>query len=341
MTAAPVQAESAAPPAGGIAALIRLARPQQWSKGAFVLIGPVYGGVIGQPAVWPAVLGTLAAFSLASSACYVINDIRDREADRAHPRKRLRPIASGAVSLGTARAFAGALGVLALVALAGVYAAVVARPEHDAGRAMLLVGGAVGLYALNTVLYSLLLKRLVIVDVMSLSLGFVLRVLGGCAAAMVEPSSWLLNVTLFVAMFLAFGKRLGERRTMGGDATAARAVQAGYTDELLRMLVVVTAVCCLVTYAGYVQAQAARYTWGFNLLWLTTLPALYALLRAIVQMERGRFDDPTELAARDRPFQAAAGLFVLITAGLMAAFPMERHADPGGGPPAVKAPAAR
>lgn len=306
---------------GGLPALVRLVRPHQWLKQAFVLVGPVYGGVLARAEVWGPVVAALAAFCLASSACYIVNDLRDQGADRLHPRKRHRPIASGAVSSRTAAALAAVLLIAALAAVAAVYPLALPRGQTIALQSTLLVGGAVALYVVNTMAYSLALKRLVIADVMSLSLGFVLRVLGGCAAAMVEPSSWLLNVTLFVSMFLAFGKRLGERRTMGEQASAARSVQSGYTDDMLRMMVAVTAVACLVTYAGYVQAQAARYTHGFNLLWLTTIPALYAMLRAIVQMERGRFDDPTELAGKDRPFQAAGVLFVLITGVLMWLFP--------------------
>ncbi|MBL8759458.1 MAG: hypothetical protein JNK35_13635, partial [Phycisphaerae bacterium] len=146
--------------------------------------------------------------------------------------------------------------------------------------------------------------------------GFVLRVLAGCAAVLVVPSTWLLNVTFFIAMFLAFGKRLGERRTMGDDAAAARLVQAKYTDELLRMVVVVTGVATLLTYAGYIQSQEFGFTRGFNLLWLTMLPATYGLLRCIVLLERGDYDDPTELAAKDRAFQVAVVVFVGLTVGL-------------------------
>jgi 4-hydroxybenzoate polyprenyltransferase len=201
--------------------------------------------------------------------------------------------------------------------------------------AALWLGVAVAAYILNVTLYSMGLKKAVILDVISLAAGFVLRVVGGCAAAGVEPSSWLLNCTFFVSMFLAFGKRLGERRTMGGEAAAVRGVQTAYTDELLRMTVVVTGVASLLTYAGYVQAHADRFRFlaypgdgaaegsgfGLNLLWLTVLPATYALLRCIVLIERGDYDDPTELASRDRPFQAAAALFAAILGVLVFAGP--------------------
>ncbi len=303
---------------------IKLARPHQWTKNVFVLLGPVYGladrfssegveagsvlEVVGSQA--GAIVGAVLAFALASSACYVVNDIRDAEADRAHPRKRHRPIAAGRIAPGAASWYAVLLLVLSAASLLLI-------PAEGSSRLLTLL--LVGLYVGNTMSYTAGLKELVIIDVMSLAIGFVLRVLGGCAAAGVEPSSWLLNVTFFLSMFLAFGKRLGERRTMGGGAEAglARGVQAKYTDDLLRMMVVVTAVATLLTYAGYVQSREEAYRLGdagLNLLWLTVLPASYAMLRAILQLERGAFDDPTELAIRDRAFQAAGALFVVLTA---------------------------
>lgn len=286
---------------------LKLARLHQWGKGAFVLVGPVYGAVDGHAINWPAVALAFLGFGLGSSACYVVNDIQDREADRNHPRKRRRPIASGAIAVPAAWTFALflLLGSMASIALLAIVAP---------GEAALWAGIAIAGYIANVMAYTYLFKHHVIADVVSLALGFVLRVLGGCAAAGIEPSTWLLNCTLFVSMFLAFAKRLGERRTLeGADASRARAVQSIYTDDLLRMTVVVTGVAALVTYAGYVQAQGEKYTLGFNLLWLTMLPATYGLLRCIVLVERGDYDDPTELATRDPAFQVAGFAFVLVT----------------------------
>ncbi|MBL9031766.1 MAG: UbiA prenyltransferase family protein [Phycisphaerae bacterium] len=299
---------------------IRLARPHQWVKGAFVAVGPAYAFATGTRLGWASVLGVagaVLAFGLAASSCYVVNDIRDREADRLHPRKRHRPIASGAVSVSAAGAFAVVLLIGACLACLLTVVGQRAAPATGPVGHPLWLGVTVLVYVLNTNLYSVRFKHEVVLDVISLAAGFVLRVLGGCAAAGVAPSAWLLNVTFFVSMFLAFGKRLGERRTMGEAAAGARGVQAAYTDELLRMSVVVTGVATLVTYAGYVQAQAAKYEVGFNALWLTMLPATYGLLRCIVVLERGVYDDPTELAWRDRPFQAAVVLFGALTVGVM------------------------
>lgn len=307
-----------APPPPLAKSLIKLARPKQWSKSAFVLIGPLYGmpdmleqGRAAIDILIPAFVAAFA-FALASSACYVFNDISDREADRLHPRKRLRPLAAGHISPNAARIYAGALAI-------GAGLCVLALPSSVQLWTLLTIG----LYIINVMAYSWYFKRKVIGDVVSLSIGFVLRVMGGCAAVGIEPTTWLLNVTFFLSMFLAFGKRLGERRTLntlagsdGNRAVAHRAVQERYSDVVLQMAVVVTAVATLLTYSMYVQAVGddTPTNYGFNLLWLTLLPATYGLLRCIVMLESGRYDDPTELAFRDRGFLAASLAFGAVTA---------------------------
>ncbi len=289
---------------------IKLARPKQWAKNVFVLLGPLYGlrdhPELGVRGLYIAAMAAVA-FSLASSCVYAVNDVLDRERDRFHPRKCRRPVASGAVTPTGALIFAGVLGALAAACCVFVPAP---------GRGPFAV--VLALYVLNVCLYSAVMKRFVVMDVLSLSLGFVLRVVGGCVAVAITPSTWLLNVTLFLAMFLAFGKRLGERRILGDSASSARGVQSVYTDEILRMFVVVTAVATLITYAFYVQSKDGAFLTplpgfqgGVNVLWLTLIPAMYALSRSIVLLERGEYDDPTELASKDPPTQIAALLFAV------------------------------
>jgi len=300
----------------GLMDYIALARPLQWAKGAFVLVGPAYGLAARHVESPAAIVGAFFAFAFASSACYIHNDLRDREADRAHPRKRHRPIAAGRVG---PRA-AAALFLVLIFAAAAALLLIPAGRENSWARELTAL--CIGLYVLNVTAYSLWLKHKLVADVISLAMGFVLRVLAGCAAVGVPPSSWLLNVTFFISMFLAFGKRLGERRTSGSaaGAAAARTVQSRYTDDLLRMSVVVTGVASLLTYAGYVQSQQDFYTRGFNLLWLTMLPATYGLMRAMVKVETGEYDDPTEMALRDWPFQLAAAVFGGLTLALIYLF---------------------
>jgi decaprenyl-phosphate phosphoribosyltransferase len=318
MTQHPDQPVEAPSRCTGWRAYLKLARPTQWSKSIFVLVGPLYGMTQGEVVDWVSVAWAVVAFSLASSGLYVVNDWFDREKDRVHPRKRHRPLASGAVS-----ARAGLVYAVVLLGLAAGAVAMLIPAWHTLAAVGILVGVHVG----NVLVYSAYFKHKVIVDVLSLAMGFVLRVLGGCAAAEIEPSTWLLNATLFLSMFLAFGKRLGERRTLGDDASAARTVQGLYSDALLQMAVVVTAVATLLTYAGYVQSRAEDFTvkfgtvpegaatsgFGLNLLWLTMLPSTLALLRAMVQLERGTYDDPTELAVHDAVVRVCGVLFIMLT----------------------------
>src|SRR5262249_15366590 len=150
----------------------------------------------GTKASWEMLLAVAAAFlsfGLAASACYTINDIRDAEADRAHPRKRNRPIASGAVSEAAAWRFAVVLFVLSLLASLPVAVHLDASgPTLANRRHWLWLLAALLVYILNTTTYSSLTKHIVVLDVISLATGFVIRVLGGCAAAAVVPSSFLL-----------------------------------------------------------------------------------------------------------------------------------------------------
>ena len=323
-TTNPSTEPSAQTPSDGIlVGLIRLMRLHQWSKGIFVLIGPLFALADGKLQSMPraelaiAIGSAFLGFCLAASGCYIFNDIADVERDKAHPRKCKRPLASGQVPVATARVF----GVLILLAS---LASVLGVPQG----LRFWVLGLLVLYIANVTLYSSGLKHIVIVDVLCLSSGFVIRVLGGCAAVGVTPSTWLLNATLFLSMFLAFGKRLGERRHLGGDeaAMAARDVQQHYTDQILRMFVVVTGVATLLTYTSYVQSRHDDYMYifatrpgsleeafGFNLMWVTVAPATLALLRTITLLMRGRYDDPTELALKDNMVRLAGLVFVAST----------------------------
>lgn len=320
----PVDLSVYTPTGGLLAGLIRLARPHQWTKGIFVLIGPLFAIADGKLTDMPksqlvmAVGLTFLGFCLAASGCYVFNDLADIERDKAHPRKKRRPLACGQVPVGFAKVFGIILLMVSLFSVMGV-------PSE----LRIWVLGLIILYIINVTMYSSWLKHIVIVDVLSLSSGFVIRVLGGCAAVGIAPSTWLLNATLFLSMFLAFGKRLGERRHMGSEeaATAARDVQQHYSDQMLRMFVVVTGVATLLTYTGYVRSQELIYMFtfatrqgsldgegfGMNLLWITVAPATLALLRTITLLMRGRYDDPTELALKDNMVRVAGLVFVIST----------------------------
>ncbi len=175
--------------------LICALRPQEWIKNLLVFAGVLFSGRLDESgAIGDAVL-TFAAFCAIASAGYLLNDLRDREHDRRHPEKRNRPIASGAITPGTAAATAA---VLAIGALALGF---VVEPE---------VAGLVALYAVITTAYSLILKRLVIIDVMTIASLFILRVVAGAVAVGAHASEFLLICTGMLALFLGFTKRRQE-----------------------------------------------------------------------------------------------------------------------------------
>jgi len=201
-------------------------RPRQWVKNLFVFAGLVFGQRLFTPAVWPA-LGAFAIFCGLSGAIYLVNDVADREKDRLHPKKRERPIAAGRLPVRVA------LGVAAALVAAGL----VAAARISAG--FLLVAVA---YVVLLTAYSAWLKHVVIVDVLTVALGFVLRALGGTLAIDVAVSGWLLICTILSALFLALGKRRNEYLTLEADAARHRPILAEYSAGLLdQMIAVVTA----------------------------------------------------------------------------------------------------
>lgn len=228
--------------------LIRLARPHDWAKAAFVLLPVPFALRAGSSlSIGTFALG-IAAFCAISSGVYVLNDLRDVEADRAHPRKRRRPIASGAVS----PRVAGVYGVALLAA--GL--ALAAATGHPRVVAYLVVYIAINAF------YTLAGKQIPILDVFLIASGFVLRVLVGCALVDAPPSNWLLTCSLWVALFLGFAKRRSDfARGSGAEAAPAR---IGYTASFLDQAMGIAAGVTLVSYALYSQ-EAAVFVKGREL----------------------------------------------------------------------------
>ncbi len=183
--------------------LVRSLRPVQWLKNGFVLAPLVFSGGIDDSLGWARSLMAMAAFCAAASATYLINDIIDREADRAHPTKRNRPIAAREVSVRLALVTA-----IVLVAIAALIAALLKG----------LFPLVLGCYFTLTLLYSGFLKRAVFIDVMVVAAGFVLRVVGGAVAIPVAVSHWLLVCAYLLALYLALGKRRSELVLLGDGA---------------------------------------------------------------------------------------------------------------------------
>jgi decaprenyl-phosphate phosphoribosyltransferase len=268
--------------------LLKAARPHQWVKNLFVAAPLVFARRMYDPdAVGRSVLAVIC-FCLLSSAVYLINDIVDVEKDRAHPLKRFRPIASGRIGIGTARAAAAAaaLGSLAVGAWLSLWFAAV-----GAG------------YLVLNLAYSFALKRMAFVDVACISIGFLLRVLGGAFAIPVPPSGWLLVCTLLLAALLGFGKRAHELRVAGERKGVQRDVLEAYHPQVLKALLYVLAVLTVLTYAAYTQSPHALDYFGTRSLVFTVPFVGFGIYRFLhITGRKADAESPTESMLKDRLF---------------------------------------
>jgi 4-hydroxybenzoate polyprenyltransferase len=263
-------------------------RPAQWAKNLFVLAPLVFGALLldGRAAVRAGL--AVLAFCCASSAVYLVNDLRDREEDRRHPLKRLRPLAAGTLGVPTA--------VAAMVLLAAAAAGIAVW----LGWPFALILGA---YLILNVLYTLWFKHMVILDVMSIGLSFVLRVEAGGQAANVLVSRWLFLCTIFLALFLAFSKRRHEITLLAGAASGQRRVLDHYSPAFLDQMINVVTASSVVSYALYAVSPETQEKFGTQNLVYTIPLVLYGIFRYLYLMyQRPGERNPTEAILRDPPF---------------------------------------
>jgi 4-hydroxybenzoate polyprenyltransferase len=273
-------------------------RPTQWPKNVFVLAPLVFGGLLLDSRVALRAVLALLAFCCASSAVYLINDIRDREEDRRHPLKRLRPIAAGTLKVPVA--------VLAVAVLVGA----AALPAIRLGRPFGLV---LGLYLVLNVLYTLWLKHMVILDVMTIAISFVLRVEAGSTATGIEVSRWLFLCTVFLALFLAFSKRRHEITLLAHEASGQRPVLDHYSPAFLDQMINVVTASSVVSYALYSVAPETVQKYHTQDLVFTIPLVLYGIFRYLYLMyQRPGKRNPTEAILRDLPFLINIGLWGVV-----------------------------
>lgn len=274
------------PPDPEARAMLRAMRPHQWSKNVLLFLPVLASHSFG--AIWPVLLG-FVAFCLTASAVYVINDLVDLPADRAHPRKRRRPFASGDLTAATGVAMAGGLLVAALIL--GLLT----------GNTLFL--GTLLVYLAVTFAYSLRLKRKLIVDVLTLAGLYTIRIIAGGAAAGIVLSPWLLGFSMFLFLALAAVKRQAELidQIKTGRESSARAYLA---DDLpvLRSVALSSGHAAVLVMALYISSDAVQPLYARpELLWLVCPLLLYWILRMVVMTHRGYMtDDPIVFAARDR-----------------------------------------
>jgi 4-hydroxybenzoate polyprenyltransferase len=291
-----------------IGGLLAAMRPRQWTKNLLVFAGVLFSRHLGDPAlVWRATFG-FVAFCLVSSFGYVLNDLHDAEADREHPRKRLRPIPSGRLLRSAALA-----SLLPLLVGGGLITATLGRD----------FAWTVALYLAINLAYTQLLKRRVLLDVFAIASGFVVRAIAGVAlllpvAPETQLSPWLLVCTFFGALFLALAKRRRELANAGDHATRQRAVLGSYTPELLDGLLLVSASSALISYALYTIWPGTVAKFGTEALMFTIPFVTYGIFRYLYLVrttEQG--EDPASVLLGDAPLGICVALYVLTVLAIL------------------------
>lgn len=289
-----------------IAAFVRACRPSQWTKNLIVFAAVVFSRRVGDLDSLLSAVIAFFLFSFISSAVYIMNDILDREGDRRHPQKKQRSIASGALPVPAAAA--GGVG-LAVVALALGF------------RLAVPFGVTLAAYFVLNALYSARLKSVVGLDVLLISLGFVLRAIGGVEAlagmdADVLLSPWLLVCTLFLSLLLGLCKRRVELAVLGADAARHRPVLGSYSLPFLDNLIVVVAASTIIAYSIYTIWPETVEKFDTELLVYTIPFVVYGIFRYLyLVFERDTGGNPSEVLYRDRPI---LGTMILWIASVLA-----------------------
>ena len=270
---------------------IQLTRPQQWLKNVFVMIPMFFGGSLLDTSDIKSSLTTFFAFSFIASSIYCFNDIVDVEADRRHPVKCKRPIASGAISMVQARLLMLFMLVCSLATLLLL----------DTMTHTLTVGAVLVIYYVMNLLYCSKLKQYAIVDVCIIAFGFVLRVLAGSYATDIVPSKWLVLMTFLLTLFLSFSKRRDDVLRMNETGEAPRKNTTRYNLTFINQAITITASVTLVCYIMYTVSPAVVSRFHSDLLYLTSVFVLLGLLRyiqlTVVDQKSG---DPTKMMLKDR-----------------------------------------
>lgn len=270
---------------------LKLLRPVQWLKNLMLFFPSFLGGGV-FTILKPSALLPFAAFCMASSASYIINDCRDRIHDRHHPEKMKRPIASGHISI-------AAGGVTAILLLIAAFAlAWYILPQFC---------NYVALYFLVSLAYTFWLKSFVLLDIVGISAGFIIRLAAGGAVFSIPISTWLFLCVFLLSLFLSAGKRLGEKQRLGDKAIDHRKALVSYSGKLLERIMLVTGGSVLVAYTMYIISKNSK-------LLLCTVPlCLFGLLRYHFKIHTVNFSgDPTESLTRDVPLFITGALWTIM-----------------------------
>ena len=272
--------------------IIKLMRPKQWIKNMFVFGALIFSNSFTYIRLLTLTILAFIAFCFISSSVYVLNDIVDIEKDKAHPKKCKRPLASGAVTIKEA-IITGVILVIASLAIGfsiNIY-----------------LGVVILIYLANNLLYSFKIKNIVLLDIFSIAIGFILRILAGSAAINIMASKWIILCTLFLSLYLGFGKRRNEILLLGNTADNHRKILTEYSIEFLDQALNIVLTCTIVFYAMYTAVgNLNRYMMG------TTIFVVYGVLRynyLIFTNDEG--GSPTEMVLEDKPLLINILLWVI------------------------------
>lgn len=260
---------------------LKLLRPRQWIKNFFVFAPLVFSSSFtDQSQVFLSLLA-FVLFCLTSSSVYILNDIVDLDKDRQHPKKKNRPIANGSISVNSAIILMISL-ILLVIVISFIFNKLVT---------LFLL-----LYLINNLLYSLKLKHMILLDVLSISIGFILRVVTGGVVISVELSPWILMCTLFISLFLGFEKRRAEITLLGDDCGLHRTILNDYSIELLDQLTIISTACTLVFYALY-----SILAYEDSPMYITNIFVIYGIFRyKYITSTSTRGGSPTEVVLTDK-----------------------------------------
>ncbi|MFZ4517024.1 MAG: decaprenyl-phosphate phosphoribosyltransferase [Microthrixaceae bacterium] len=276
--------------------MVKACRPKQWAKNVLVFVAPAAAGVL---TTWYylrlTVLG-FVAFCMVSSATYLLNDVLDVDSDRRHPTKRNRPIASGAVPVPLAIVMA------VVLFLGGVALALTIN---------ITLAGVVAGYAVLTTAYSMWLKQIPVMDLVILSSGFILRLLGGAYAAGVEVSEWFLLVSLFGSLFIAAAKRFAEKKELGEEAAALRPTLGAYSVEYLGLVRAAAAAAVMMSFCQWAVESGKTDRFATPWVQLSIIPFVIAILRYALLVDQGKGSAPEEVLSEDRTMQLMGVMLVV------------------------------
>jgi 4-hydroxybenzoate polyprenyltransferase len=282
----------------GVLALVEAVRPRQWTKNLLAFAAVLFARRLTDPSALAEVFVAFGSLCLAAGACYLVNDVADAERDRLHPEKAGRPIASGRLNPRPATAAA----VVLMLAAVGCALSI-----------NLDLAICVAVYIVMTLAYTFTLKFVVVLDVLTVALGFVLRAVAGAIAIQVEISSWLLLCTFLLALFLAIAKRRGELGMMA-LAEEHRETLGDYSEHLLDQMTAVVTSAALMAYCLYTFSERTIHEVGSTDLKYTIPFVVYAIFRYLYLIhKRGLGADPSQLFLRDKPLFAAVILWAIVS----------------------------